>query len=60
MDECDGIFLQLKAFLTSPPVIQRLNAKESIIFYLVVSEYAISAILVQEVETEEQSVYFIS
>jgi len=37
-NECEGIFLQLKAFLASPPVIQKPDTKEPIIVYLVVSE----------------------
>jgi len=44
-DECEVIFLQLK---------------EPIIVYLVVSEDAINAVLVQKVETEERPVYFVS
>jgi len=60
MDECERIFLQLKAFLASSPVIQKPNAKEPIIVDLVMSEDAISTILVQEVETKEGPVYFVS
>ena len=41
-------------------VIQKSNAKESIIVYLVVLEDAVSAIFVQKVETEEWLIYFIS
>jgi len=58
--ECEGIFLQLKAFLASPLVIQKSNATKPIIIYLVVSEDAISATLVQDVEKEERPLYFIS
>lgn len=59
-DECESIFLQLKTFLATPSVIPKPIAKEPIIVYLVVSEDAISALLVQEVETKEQPVYFVS
>jgi len=53
MDECERIFLQLKSFLASPPVIQKLNSTEPITIYLVVSKDVISATLVQEIEKEE-------
>jgi len=59
-DECEGIFLQLKAFLASPLAIQKSDAKEPIIVYLAMSEDAINAMLVQKVETEERPVYFSS
>jgi len=59
-DNCEQFFLQLKEFLASPPVIQKSNAKEPIIIYLVVSEDAVSSVLVQEVETEERLIYFVS
>jgi len=58
--ECEQNFLQLKAFLLSTPVIQKLNAREPIIIYLVVSNEAVSSILVQEIEAEERPVYFVS
>ena len=59
-EEREGIFLQLKAFLASPPVIQKLHARELIIVYLAVSKDAINVVLVQKVETEERLVYFIN
>jgi len=58
--ECEQIFLQLKAFLASPPVIQKPNAREPIIVYLVVSSEAVSSVLVQEIEAEVTHVYFVS
>jgi len=59
-DECEQNFLQLKTFLESPPVIQKPNTREPVIVYLVVSNEAVSSVLVQEIETEERPVYFIS
>jgi len=52
--KCKRIFLQLKAFLASPPVIQKLNATEPITVYLTISEDTIDATLVQDAEKEEQ------
>jgi len=59
-NKCEGIFLQLKAFLAYPLVIQKLDAKEPIIVYLAMLEDAVSVVLVQEVEVEERPVYFVS
>jgi len=58
--ECEQIFQQLKTFLTSPPIIQKPNTRELIIVYLTVSNEAISSVLVQDIEAEEPSVYFVS
>jgi len=59
-NECERIFLQLKAFLACPPFIQNSNATKPITIYLIVSEDTISTTLVQEVEKEERPIYFIS
>jgi len=59
-DECEQNFLQLKAFMASPPVIQKSNTREPIIVYLVVTTEAISSVLVQEIGAEERPVYFVS
>jgi len=40
--ECEQIFQQLKAFLESPPVIQKPNTREPIIVYLAISNEAVS------------------
>jgi len=58
--ECEQIFLQLKAFLASSPVIQKPNTHELIIVYLAISNEAVSLVLVQEIEAEERPVYFVS
>jgi len=58
--ECEEIFLQLKTFLSSPPVIQKPDAREPIIVYLAVSNKAVSSVLVQEINSEERPVYFVS
>jgi len=58
--ECEEIFLKLKTFLSSPPVIQKPDAREPIIFYLAVSNEVVSSVLVQEINFEERPVYFVS
>jgi len=58
--EVEEIFLHLKAFLATPPVIKILDAQQPIIVYLEVSEEAVNVTLVQVVEKEERPIYFIS
>ena len=61
MDEqCEEAFAQLKMLLASPLVIQKPCQNKSIIVYLSMSIEAVSAALVQEIEGEQQPVYFIS
>ena len=50
----------MKDFLSSSTVIQKLRPDHPILVYLAVSEEAVSVALVQEVEGEERSVYFVS
>ncbi|XP_068492144.1 uncharacterized protein [Phaseolus vulgaris] len=59
-DRCEEIFKQLKEFLTSPTVIQKPRPDHPILVYLVVSEEAVNAALVQESEGKEWPVYFVS
>ena len=59
-EECEQIFGQLKAFLSSPAVIKKPRLDLPIIVYLAVSEEAVSSALVQEVNNEEHPVYFVS
>jgi len=59
-ETCEGIFQQLKEFLSSPAVIQKPRPDLPIVVYLAVSEEAVSATLVQEVNKEEWPVYFVS
>jgi len=56
-DQCEDAFLQLKAFLASPPVIQKPRLDQPIIVYLSVSKDSVSAALVQEVEGEQRPMY---
>jgi len=59
-EECEQIFGQLKTLLSSPAVIKKLRLDLPIVVYLPVSEEAVSAALVQEVDHEEYPVYFVS
>jgi len=59
-EQCEEAFAQLKMLLASPLVIQKPCQNKSIIVYLSMSIEAVSAALVQEIEGEQQPVYFIS
>jgi len=59
-EECEDTFQQLKKFLSSPTIIQKPRTDRTIIIYLSISEEVVSAILVKEVDKEEQSIYFAS
>ena len=59
-DRCEQIFGQLKEFLSSPAVIKKPRLDLPIVVYLAVSEEAVSAALVQEVDHEEHPAYFVS
>ena len=59
-DKCEDIFQQLKAFLSSPAVIQKSRFDQPIIVYLSISKEAVNAALVQKVDKEERPVYFVS
>jgi len=59
-DKCEEIFKQFKEFLTSSSVIQKPRPEHPILVYLAVLEEAVSAALVQEAESEERPVYFVS
>ncbi|XP_020222088.1 uncharacterized protein LOC109804668 [Cajanus cajan] len=58
-DECEKAFKTLKERLGSPPILSKPNPEVDMVVYLCVSNEAISAVLVQEVGSQ-QPVYFIS
>jgi len=53
-------FVQLKEFLSSPPVIQKPVLKQPILIYLLVSKETVSSVLIQEVQGKQRSIYFVS
>ncbi|RDX80993.1 Retrovirus-related Pol polyprotein from transposon opus, partial [Mucuna pruriens] len=58
--ECEEAFLRLKAMLASPPILIRPDLGRPLHLYILVTETAISSVLVQEREKEQRRVYFIS
>lgn len=58
--ECEEAFQKIKVFLSSPPVLHR-PSKDAILFlYLAISDNAMSSVLVEDSETSEKPVYFVS
>ena len=58
--ECETTFLGLKEYLVTPPVLCKPQAGMSLRLYFVVTEWAISSVLVQEQDQVQKPVYFVS
>ena len=60
MDECQMAFENLKAYLSSPPLINPSKLGEELYLYLVVSQAVVNAALVREGDRSQRLVYFTS
>jgi Reverse transcriptase (RNA-dependent DNA polymerase). len=58
--ECQAAFNELKQYLQSPPALISPAPGSELLLYLVASPVAVSAVLVQETESGQKPVYFIS
>ena len=59
-DECQTAFNDLKAYLSSPPLLSPSMPGEEFYLYLPVSQAAVSAVLVREDDGSQKPVYFTS
>ena len=59
-DECQQAFEELKAYLSSSPLLSPLQPGEELFLYLAVSPAAVSAALVREEEKVQKPVYYAS
>jgi len=59
-DECKAAFLKLKEYLATPPVLCKPRAGVPLRLYFVVTEWAISSMLVQEQDQVQRPIYFVS
>nr|KYP54147.1 Transposon Ty3-I Gag-Pol polyprotein [Cajanus cajan] len=59
-EQCEEAFRSFKTFLTTPLILQRPDHQVDLLLYLAVAEGAISAVIVQEHQKMQTSVYFIS
>ena len=58
--ECEEAFQSIKRHLGSPPLLSKPKDGKTLIVYLVVSDYAVSAVLVREEELVQLLVYYVS
>ena len=58
--ECEEAFLKLKEYLASPPVLCKPQLGTPLRLYFVVTERAISSVLVQEQDQVQKPIYFVS
>nr|KYP70107.1 Retrovirus-related Pol polyprotein from transposon 17.6 [Cajanus cajan] len=59
-DECEASFQQFKGKLGTPPVLSKPILRSDLIIYLAVSNDAISAVMIQEMDDHQQPIYFVS
>ncbi|XP_074377645.1 uncharacterized protein LOC141719162 [Apium graveolens] len=57
--ECEEVFRRIKEQLGNPPMLSKLLDGESLILYLAVSEYSISAMLVKEEDAQQLLVNYV-
>ena len=59
-EECEEAFLKLKEYLTTPPVLCNPQLGTPLRLYFVVTEWAISSVLVLEQNQVQKPIYFVS
>ena len=59
-DECQQAFEELKAYLSSPPLLSPSQLGEELFLYLAVSPVAVSAALIKEEDRVQKPVYYAS
>ncbi|XP_074369023.1 uncharacterized protein LOC141709030 [Apium graveolens] len=57
--ECEEAFLKIKEQLGNPPMLAKPEDGETLILYLAVSEYSVSAVLVKEEASHQWPVYYV-
>ncbi|XP_016191477.1 uncharacterized protein LOC107632294 [Arachis ipaensis] len=59
-EECEIAFTELKTLLTTPPILRTLETGKPLYLYLSITYYAISSVLVTEIDKQQHPVYFVS
>ncbi|KAG7533112.1 Ribonuclease H-like superfamily [Arabidopsis thaliana x Arabidopsis arenosa] len=59
-EKCEEAFGQLKAYLTTPPVLSKPEVDERLYLYVSVSKHAVSGVLVREDRGKQKPIYYIS
>ncbi|XP_028126300.1 uncharacterized protein LOC114323039 [Camellia sinensis] len=57
--ECTEALQGLKKYISTPPLLSTPKLREELYLYLAVSEQAVSAVLIREVEKEQRPVYYV-
>ena len=60
MDECQKAFANLKSYLSSAPLLDKLDLDEELFLYLSISPTVMSTVLVQEQDGVQKLIYYIS
>ncbi|XP_028072604.1 uncharacterized protein LOC114274823 [Camellia sinensis] len=58
--ECTEALQSLKRYLSTPPLLSTPEPREELYLYLVVSDHAVSAVLIREVNKEQRPVYYVN
>ncbi|MCS5023626.1 hypothetical protein L2V44_14130, partial [Staphylococcus aureus] len=58
--ECQQAFEQLKAYLSSPPVLSRPAAVEDLLLYISVTDHSVAAALIREEARIQRPIYYVS
>ncbi|KAK3001139.1 hypothetical protein RJ639_021972 [Escallonia herrerae] len=59
-EECQKSFEELKKYLVSPPLLIKPITGEDLFLYLLVSEVAVSAVLIREEQDKQKPIYYVS
>ncbi|XP_063948153.1 uncharacterized protein LOC135152236 [Daucus carota subsp. sativus] len=59
-EECEDAFVKIKKHLGEPPLLAKPQEGETLVLYLAVSDYSISAVLVKEDEEGQSPIYYVS
>ncbi|XP_056864055.1 uncharacterized protein LOC130511195 [Raphanus sativus] len=59
-DKCEQALSDLKAYLTTPPLLSKPLEGEVLLLYLAISEHAVSAVLVREEGRKHHHIYYMS
>ncbi|XP_074378164.1 uncharacterized protein LOC141719685 [Apium graveolens] len=59
-EKCEEAFQNIKKHLSSPPILSNPNEGETLVLYLAISDFAVSAVLVREEDDIQLPVYYMS
>jgi len=59
-DECEQAFQNLKASLTSPPILHKPDIHQPLLVYITATDHTVSVALVQDITGTQHPIYFVS